>query len=99
VQLAAECVEMAVANNFRLYLGAVSNLNARGFRFLQQMPWKRYPSTICCSIHRYPDGDSPLNPHIGWTSRADEVATLKHIVGARPLACTEFGLPRFDPTQ
>jgi hypothetical protein len=55
------------------------------------MPWHDYPEEICCSIHRYPDGHSPQNPHQGWRSREAEVKTLRDIVGPRPLACTEVG--------
>jgi hypothetical protein len=88
---AAECVPLALAHQRRLYLGAVSNLNARGFDFLRQLPWADYPPEICCSVHRYPEGDSPHTPHTGWPSRDAEVDTLKEIVGARPLAVTEVG--------
>jgi FRG1-like domain len=91
IEVAEECVEIAVANKRRLYLGAVSNLNPRGFRFLRAMPWAEYPPEICCSIHRYPDGDSPHNPHLPAKSREAEVMILKDIVGDRPLACTEVG--------
>jgi hypothetical protein len=90
-RLADECVAIAIENSLRLYLGVVSNLNARGFNFLRQLPWATWPSAICCSIHRYPDGDSPHNPHNGWASRDAEIETLKEIVGARPLACSEIG--------
>lgn len=75
----------------RLYVGVVSNLNKRGFAFLERLPWGRWPETICCSIHRYPDGRSPKNPHKGFKSREHEVAHLRAIVGPRPLACTETG--------
>lgn len=89
---AAECVPLALAANRRLYLGVVSNLNARGFAFLRQLPWMEWPaSNICCSVHRYPEGNSPHTPHTGWLSRDDEIVTLKAIVGERPLACTEVG--------
>jgi hypothetical protein len=90
--MAEQCVAIALSGRGqRLYIGAVSNLNARGFHFLSQIPWEKYPKEICCSIHRYPDGSSPENPHKGWTSREHEVATLKRIVGERPLACSEIG--------
>jgi hypothetical protein len=85
------CIPLAIENDVRLYVGAVSNLNPRGFRFLDSMPWNGYPPDICCSIHRYPDGSLPTNPHRGSLSRDHEIERLKCIVGARPLACTEVG--------
>ena len=89
---AAECVPIAVELGLRLYLGVVSNLNRRGFTFLKRMPWASYPQQICCSIHRYPEGNNPETPHFGWRSREAEVATLRNIVGStRALACTEIG--------
>lgn len=91
IAAAAECVAIALQLNLRLYLGAVSNLNPRGFNFLRKLPWSTYPPEICCSIHRYPNGSSPLKPHTGSTSREHEIATLRRIVGARPYACSEVG--------
>jgi hypothetical protein len=91
IATANECVAIAMTHQFRLYLGAVSNLNPRGFNFLRKLPWQNYPPEICCSIHRYPDGDSPENPQAGSCSREDEVIRLRLIVGNRPLACTEVG--------
>jgi len=88
---ARACVALALEHDRRLYLGAVSNLNARGFAFLRSLPWMEWPPQICCSVHRYPEGNSPHTPHTGWASRDAEVATLKQIVGARPLAVTEVG--------
>lgn len=93
IRVANQCVKAALANNRRLYLGAVSNLNTRGFNFLRKLPWDQWTGDgICCSIHRYPETDgTPETPHTGWKSREDEVASLKAIVGNRPLACTEVG--------
>jgi hypothetical protein len=92
LQVAAECVPIAYEHDLRLYLGAVSNLNRRGFAFLRAIPWKSYSTQICCSIHRYPEGNNPDTPHWGFRSREDEVRMLRNIVGfKRPLACTEVG--------
>lgn len=85
------CIPIAIELDIRLYVGVVSNLNPRGFSFLECMPWKGYPSNICCSIHRYPDGSKPTNPHKGSKSRDHEIERLKAIVGPRPMACTEVG--------
>jgi len=88
---ARRCVPVALESGHRLYLGAVSNLNKRGFKFLEQLPWQEWPETICCSIHRYPDGRLPTNAHTGCKSREHEVAKLRAIVGQRPLVVTEVG--------
>ena len=88
---ARRCVPIALASGQRLYLGVVSNLNKRGFKFLEQLPWQEWPEQICCSVHRYPDGRLPTNAHSGCKSREHEVAKLRAIVGHRPLAVTEVG--------
>ena len=92
LQVAAECVPIAYDHNLHLYLGAVSNLNRRGFDFLRAIPWKHYSNQIRCSIHRYPEGNNPDTPHWGFRSREDEIRMLRNIVGfRRGLACTEIG--------
>lgn len=88
---ARRCVAVARETQHRLYLGVVSNLNKRGFAFLDSLPWREWPAEVCCSVHRYPDGKSPFNAHSGFKSRGHEVARLREIVGARPLACSEVG--------
>jgi len=88
---AYRCVEEALKLDMRLYLGAVSNLHKRGFDFLQKLPWNSWPSA-CCSVHRYPDGNSPLNAHKGSSSREEEIKRLRDIIGySRPIAITEVG--------
>lgn len=89
----AECrraVPIARDSGTKLYIGVVSNLNKRGFNFLERIPWNEFPSASC-SIHRYPDGDSPLNSHSGCSSREDEIIKLRKIVGNRSMAVTEVG--------
>ncbi|HYB96205.1 MAG TPA: hypothetical protein VEC39_14635 [Vicinamibacterales bacterium] len=93
---ARRCVAIARETKRRLYLGVVSNLNKRGFDFLESLPWHEWPwiehdSQIACSVHRYPDGRDPRNPHKGCKSREHEIAKLKAIVGPRALALTEVG--------
>jgi len=93
IREAEACIALALQHKRRLYLGAVSNLNVRGINFLRQLPWANWTGDgICCSIHRYPETDgTPETPHTGWQSRADEVNSLRAVVGPRPLACTEVG--------
>ncbi len=90
-EAADACVKIALQSGQKLYIGAISNLNTRGFDFLRQLPWKDWPASICCSIHRYPDGHSPLNAHAPSKTREQEIDILRSIVGNRPLACTEVG--------
>ncbi len=84
-------VWVAKERGVRLYIGAVSNLNDRGFSFLRDLPWPAYPREVCCSVHRYPDGHSPLNPQRGSRSRDEEIQKVREIVGDRPIALTEMG--------
>lgn len=89
---ARRCVAIATQTGQRLYVGAVSNLNKRGFAFLESLPWREWPDSICASVHRYPEGKSPRTPHGGCRSREEEIAKLRDIVGRnRPLAVTEIG--------
>lgn len=89
---ADKCVVEATRTGQRLYVGVVNNLHHDGFAFLRDLPWHAYPVEVCCSFHRYPEANGkPSDPHKGSRSRADEMATLRQIVGARPLACSEVG--------
>jgi hypothetical protein len=88
---AHKCVALAESWGQRLYLGVVSNLDRNGFSFLEKLPWHRWPETICCSVHRYPDGMRAQNAHHGYRSRGHEVEVLRSIVGNRPLAVSEVG--------
>lgn len=100
IAVGTACVVMALRHNRRIYLGAVSNLNARGFDFLKKLPWDLWcGEQICCSVHRYPDGHAPQNPHQGFNDREHEVANLKLIVGDRPLAVTEVGYHNVEWTE
>lgn len=92
VATANACVDTAESTRHTLYVGAVSNLNRRGFDFLSEIPWDTYPPEIRCSIHRYPETGSATKPHDHFADRDAEVARLREIVGhRRPLACSEVG--------
>jgi hypothetical protein len=87
------------AGRHRLWVGCPSNLNSRGFRWLQSLPWGGWPE-VGCSVHRYPGAGGPTQGHLrdapwGWFgkryTRDEEVERLKSIVGDRPLALTEIG--------
>lgn len=95
---AGACIAYAEKGWQSLYLGAVSNLNARGFGFLRGLPWSDIPSWVGCSHHWYPDDDMPHASHIekGFlrkkrNTRDQDIADLKAIVGERPLALSETG--------
>lgn len=85
------CVREAQRLELRLYIGVVSNLNDRGFDWLEELPWDTYGPTVCCSVHRYPEGSDPRIAHKGCKSREDEITKLRALVGQRPLAVTEVG--------
>lgn len=97
IRLAREAAEVDEGRH-QLFLGVVSNLNERGFSFLEAMDWPTIPLYVGCAFHRYPDGDDP-QPAVpsrerrfrGPDHRDREVAELRRIVGNRPLALTEVG--------
>ncbi len=88
----------ACAGRNPLAIGGVSNLNDRGYRFLQQLDWPNIPPEVACSHHWYPDDDRPHDSHIekGFLrkkrqTRDQDIADLKAIVGNRPLVNSETG--------
>lgn len=91
-----QCLEAAETNGFQgpFITGGIANLNNRGFRYLHAL--LRAPSMplsdVVIGFHRYPEaGRAMLAPHDQFLSRTDEWHALQAIVGARPVACTEFG--------
>jgi hypothetical protein len=97
VAVANDCVEIARATLHTLYVGAVSNLNDRGFDFLKTLPWADYPPSIRCSVHRYPETGSATAPHFPPSrTRDDEVRTLRNLVG-RHLEAGRLHLPVTHP--
>lgn len=81
----------AAGAGLRLWAGCVSNLNQRGFRYLREAGVERWPAEVCVSVHRYPNGHSPVTPHSGFRSREDEVDVLLNLIGDRPWGVSEFG--------
>ena len=75
----------------QLFVGVVSNLNDRGFKYLKQLPWHDEAwARVGCSFHRYPDR-TPEQSHMYdftlkypfkkyWT-RDMEIEELRRIVG------------------
>lgn len=75
-----------------LWVGVVSNLNDRGFRYLRTLVECGLPDDAGVSVHRYPTGKGPWVPHDGFASREAEVLELRNLVGwGRRLGLTEFG--------
>lgn len=104
-QRAVEFVERSRGRH-KLWFGAVSNLNARGFRFLRGLPWSAWDASIGCSFHRYPEGTDPWRSHyrrnFPWQpikTRDDEMQELRSIVGDRPIGMSETGYNRMDSTE
>jgi hypothetical protein len=105
--LVLRCIEVgATRPGIRLWAGSVSNLQTRGYRYLRNLPWYRFPLSVGCSFHRYPHGDRGFHVSANktwlfgrkWT-RAEEIAELRRIVGQRPLAHTEVGYNGIDYTE
>ncbi len=74
---------------------SVSNLNARGFGYLERMLETLDPS-IGIAFHRYPAGDSPHISHKGFKDRNAEDNKLKCMAEGRELWCTESGFSNYD---
>ena len=97
-----EAIGMAQGRN-PLWVGVVSNLNKRGFEFLERMRWATIPGWVGCAVHRYPDGDTaePNRPSKDRRFRKPghrdaEIAELRRIVGTRPLGLSEIGYHTAD---
>lgn len=74
-----------------LWAGTVSNLNERGIEYLRALRPQDWPADLPVSVHWYPHGRSPLDPHPGFATREAEVAALKDIIGDRPWGVSEMG--------
>lgn len=89
-----QCHEAARGAGFfgTIISGGISNLNDRGFSYLDRMlDAHDFPDAVI-GVHRYPEeGRGPLAAHDRYHSREAEWVALRTIVGESPLACTEFG--------
>jgi hypothetical protein len=81
-----------------LWFGAVSNLNDRGFAFLNHLPWDTWGPEIGCTVHRYPETSGPVDGHDRRT-RDEEIEELATLVGARPLGLSEVGYKASEWTE
>jgi hypothetical protein len=97
-----DCLDTARGLGFTgpVISGGIANLNNRGFRYLSRCLQARPswpPPDLVIGFHRYPEaGRGPFAPHDHFKSRQDEWRTFMNIVGARPVACTEFGYHTAD---
>lgn len=74
----------------RLAAGPVSNLNDRGFAFLERMlPF--IPPDAPIDIHRYPESSGPREAHNDYETRDGEVRRLRELIGTRTLWVSEVG--------
>jgi hypothetical protein len=49
------------------------------------------PAGASVAVHRYPNGQSPSNPHEPFETRREEVAAVLSLVGTRDVWITETG--------
>ena len=78
----------------RPWVGVVSNTHAAGLEWLRQMLLVLRPDpSVGVTIHRYhpPGARGWWTPHVGASSRANEVTQFREIVGDRPWGISEFG--------
>lgn len=91
----------ALGPQHRLWIGAVSNLNDRGFAYLDLLfatlaQMRLLDHQFGVSVHRYPPKHArPTTAHKGFGSREEEVARLKRMIRTgwpdRPWIVTEYG--------
>jgi hypothetical protein len=88
--LVLKAAEIARRRRQQLWIGAVSNLNERGFNYLRDIG--PLPDDVGVSVHRYGDGTFE-HAHDGFATRESEVAQLRALIGNRPFGVSEFGYP------
>lgn len=71
---------------------SVSNLNPRGFRYLEKMAAEGLPADCGVAVHRYPNHGDPYAPHDTFPSRYEEASRLVEITQGRDIWLTETGL-------
>ncbi len=71
---------------------SVSNLNRRGFSYLEKMLAVGFPSGSAVAFHRYPHDGDPPKPHDGFDHRDDEASHLVELAAGRDIWCTETGV-------
>lgn len=81
----------AFARGIDLWAPVASNLNQRGFDFLQRVYDLTHDLPYYVSMHRYPTGNAFDAPHDGFASREAETAKLLSIIGNRRWMISEFG--------
>ena len=89
-ELVLKAAEVARQRSQRLWIGAISNLNERGFNYLRDIG--PLPHDVGVSVHRYGDGTFE-HAHDGFATRESEVAQLRALIGNRPFGVSEFGYP------
>ncbi len=70
---------------------SVSNLNRRGLEYLERMLAHGVPDGAEIAVHRYPNGQSPSDPHDPFATRGEEIQSLLSLVGERRVWVTEAG--------
>ena len=103
--IAFECINAArrreqdLGARMPVWIGAVSNLNERGIKYLDEMfrkYWRQIPDDVGVSVHRYPNGgynESPWKPHDGFHTREHEAARLKDIIAHSPTQSFPYDRP------
>ena len=92
-RLMRDTAQVALDRHATLYVGAISNLTARGLEYLRdlQPDLDALPDAVRVSIHWYPHRLDPRRAHPGFRTRLDEVRALEQVIGARRWAVTETG--------
>lgn len=70
----------------------VSNLNGRGFHYLERMLREGLPFDAVLAAHRYPHDGDICKPHPGFNTREEQASKLVELADGRDIWITETGL-------
>ena len=70
----------------------VSNLNRRGYNYLERMLREGLPEGAALAVHRYPHDGDICKPHPGFRTREEQASKLVEFADGRDIWITETGL-------
>ncbi len=70
----------------------VSNLNRRGYNYLERMLREGLPEGAALAAHRYPHDGDIYKPHPGFHTREEQASKLVELADGRDIWITETGL-------
>ena len=89
-----ECYQAVklIRSDIGMITPGVSNLNERGFDYLEEFLDHSIPAGAIVGFHRYPAGKDYTTPHKGFDSRKEEMDELVGLARDNKIFCTEAGM-------